>query len=109
MNWSDLQQWQEGPLSEQATVYNDKKKLLVEVGESLMTGVGGLTGIGQTVTSAKGALTRELAVVSTQASNLGALGDIASAAAEGVGTIRAAVEDAEAAAASNMLAIHRDG
>ena len=109
MNWSDLQQWQEGPLSEQATVYNDKKKLLVEVGESLMTGVGGLTGIGQTVTSAKGALTRELAVVSTQASNLGALGDIASAAAEGVGTIRAAVEDAEAAAASNMLAIHADG
>lgn len=109
MNWSDLQQWQEGPLSEQATVYNDKKKLLVEVGESLMEGVGGLTGIGQTVTSAKGALTRELAVVSTQASNLGALGDIASAAAEGVGTIRAAVEDAEAAAASNMLAIHADG
>ena len=109
MNWSDLQQWQEGPLSEQATVYNDKKKLLVEVGESLLAGVGGLTGIGQTVTSAKGALTRELAVVSTQASNLGALGDIASAAAEGVGTIRAAVEDAEAAAASNMLAIHADG
>ena len=109
MNWSDLKQWQEGPLSEQATVYNDKKKLLVEVGESLLAGVGGLTGIGQTVTSAKGALTRELAVVSTQASNLGALGDIASAAAEGVGTIRAAVEDAEAAAASNMLAIHADG
>ena len=109
MNWSDLKQWQEWPLSEQATVYNDKKKLLVEVGESLLAGVGGLTGIGQTVTSAKGALTRELAVVSTQASNLGALGDIASAAAEGVGTIRAAVEDAEAAAASNMLAIHADG
>lgn len=109
MNWSDLKQWQEGPLSEQATVYNDKKKLLVEVGESLLSGVGGLTGIGQTVTSAKGALTRELAVVSTQASNLGALGDIASAAAEGVGTIRAAVEDAEAAASSNMLAIHPDG
>lgn len=109
MNWSDLKQWQEGPLSEQATVYNDKKKLLVEVGESLLAGVGGLTGIGQTVTSAKGALTRELAVVSTQASNLGALGDIASAAADGVGNIRAAVEDADAAAASNMLAIHPDG
>ncbi len=109
MNWSDLRQWQEGPLSEQATVYNDKKKLLVEVGESLLSGVGGLTGIGQTVTSAKGALTKELAVVSAQASNLGALGDIASAAADGVSSIRAAVEDAEAAAASNMLAIHPDG
>ena len=109
MNWSDLKQWQEGPLSEQATVYNDKKKLLAEVGESLLAGVGGLTGIGKTVTSAKGALTKELAVVSAQAANLGALGDIASAAADGVGSIRAQVEAVEAAAASSMLAIHPDG
>ena len=63
MNWTNIQQWESGPLQRYAAECENKQRRLQPVGDALAARLDSLTGSGQTDKAAKAALRKQITAI----------------------------------------------
>ena len=94
MNWTDIQQWESGPLQTYAAECENKQRPLQTEGDNLAADLESLSGSGHTVQAARSSLRKQISLIERQVNHLISTAEICSAGANGIDKLRANIDDA---------------
>lgn len=94
MNWTDIQQWESGPLQTYAAECENKQRPLQTEGDNLAADLESLPGSGHTVQAARSSLRKQISSIERQVNHLISTAEICSAGANGIDKLRANIDDA---------------
>ena len=109
MNWTDIQQWESGPLQTYAVECENKQRKLQPVGDALAARLDSLISSGQTVKAVKAALRKRITAIEKEVNFLISSAEIASEGAQGINEVRANTDDAKQLAQSWNMTIDSSG
>ena len=109
MNWTDIQQWESGPLQTYAAECENKQRRLQPVGDALAARLDSLTGSGQTGKAATAALRKQITAIEKEVNFLISSAEIASEGVQGINEVRANADDAKQLANTWRMTIDSSG
>jgi len=109
VNWTDIQQWESGPLQTYAAECENKQRRLQPVGDALAARLDSLTGSGQTGKAATAALRKQITAIEKEVNFLISSAEIASEGARRINELRANADDAKQLANTWRMTIDASG
>lgn len=107
--WSDIQQWQPGPLEETTSDLKTQRETLLNAAEDIENALGSLHSSGQAVTAMRQKLQRRLRELDKSINNVSELMMATADAADGVHEVQTLVKNAQRIAEQYDLSLKPDG